>query len=260
MTVEPPSPTGARLGLLVGHSVDEADLGRPSRRRDLDVVSPSGPATVAVVDLDDVVVVPRHGLDTFTPAHRVDHAANLAALVAAGCDRVLAVGSVGSLRRDWPVGTIVAPDDLFAPWANPSWFDDGRGHQVPAIDRRWRRAVLDAWWHAAPVPVVDGGVYVQTSGPRFETPAEIRFYATVADVVGMTLASECVLAGEMGLPYAAVCTIDNLANGLDAEPLTAEAFRAGATANRETVRQALLSILPALTEDAGSDSAEPDPH
>jgi 5'-methylthioadenosine phosphorylase len=253
----PPTPTGRRLGLLVGHSVADADLGRPSRRLDLDVESPAGPVTVTVVEVDDVVVVPRHGLDAFTPAHRVDHAANLAAVVAAGCNRVLAVGSVGSLRRDWPVGTVVAPDDLFAPWTNPSWFSDERGHRVPGIDRRWRRAVLDAWRRAAPAPIIDGGVYVQTRGPRFETAAEIRFYATVGDVVGMTVASECVLAGEMALPYAAVCMVDNLANGVDDEPLTAEAFRAGAAANQRAMREALLALIPALGRTDGPESPPP---
>jgi len=32
----------------------------------------------------------------------------------------------------------------------------------------------------------DGGVYLQSMGPRFETKAEIRFMSTVGDVVGMT--------------------------------------------------------------------------
>ena len=42
-------------------------------------------------------------------------------------------------------------------------------------------------------PVVDGGVYVETRGPRFETPAEIRWLATLGDIVGMTAASEATL-------------------------------------------------------------------
>ena len=35
-----------------------------------------------------------------------------------------------------------------------------------------------------------------------------------ADVIGMTVASECVVAGELGLRYAALCVVDNLANGV----------------------------------------------
>ena len=49
----------------------------------------------------------------------------------------------------------------------------------------------------------------------------------------MTIASECILAGELGIPYAAVCVVDNLANGVAAEPLSVEEFEAGKAANRD---------------------------
>jgi len=82
------------------------------------------------------------------------------------------------------------------------------------------------------VELRDGGVYWQTVGPRFETPAEIRLIAAHADVVGMTIASECVLAGELGISYAAICVVDNLANGVGGAPLAVEDFEAGKATNR----------------------------
>ena len=45
------------------------------------------------------------------------------------------------------------------------------------------------------MPLHDGGVYWQVIGPRLETVAEIRLFAQHADVVGMTMASECVVGG-----------------------------------------------------------------
>ena len=59
--------------------------------------------------------------------------------------------------------------------------------------------VLDTWHAATEVPLHDGGVYWQVTGPRLETVAEIRVFAQHADVVGMTMASECTVAGELGL-------------------------------------------------------------
>jgi len=59
-----------------------------------------------------------------------------------------------------------------------------------------------------------GGTYVQTRGPRFETVAEIAALSQFADLVGMTLASEATLACELSIPFAAICTVDNYANGL----------------------------------------------
>ena len=67
-----------------------------------------------------------------------------------------------------------------------------------------------------------GGVYVQTRGPRIETVAEVKSLAWIADVVGMTVASEATLACELGMQFAALCTIENYANGLGDEVLTYE--------------------------------------
>ena len=67
----------------------------------------------------------------------------------------------------------------------------------------------------------------------------------------MTIASECVLAGEIGLAYASVCVVDNLANGVGEVTLTMEEFRAGAAANRVRLVGALDAVLPELSKEAG---------
>ena len=74
----------------------------------------------------------------------------------------------------------------------------------------------------------------------------MRALAAVADLVGMTVASECILTSEVGLPYAAVCVVDNLANGLGAQPLTLDEFRAGVAANRDRLIADLDAVLPRL--------------
>ncbi len=96
-----------------------------------------------------------------------------------------------------------------------------------------------AAWRASGGELRDGGVYWQTIGPRFETPAEIRLIAAHADLVGMTIASECIVAGELGLAYAAICVVDNLANGIGAggaqrRPSSRRTARRNARAPRTT--------------------------
>jgi 5'-methylthioadenosine phosphorylase len=168
------------------------------------------------------------------------------AAVDAGCDRVLAICSVGSLHAEIGVGSFACPDDFIAPQASPSVFDDERGHTAPGFDREWRAELLSTWEQRAPVPLRDGAVYWQTSGPRFETPAEIRLMAAHADLVGMTLASECILARELGLRHAAVCVVDNLANGIGPKPLSIEALERDRAANALQLRDALATVVPAL--------------
>ncbi len=163
---------------------------------------------------------------------------------------MLALGSAGSLRLDLEVGSFVCPDDFYAPETAPTFYDDPRGHSVPGFDPGWRKRVLDAWRGASGMELVDGGVYAQTIGPRFETPAEVRALARVADVVGMTLAAETVLAGEASLAYAAICSVDNLANGLSDQPLTVEDYQRGRDLTAEALKAALEAVLPALATGA----------
>ena len=67
------------------------------------------------------------------------------------------------------------------------------------------------------------GVYIQASGPNFETPAEIRAFAALgADVVGMSTACEAVAANHMGMKVCGISCISNLAAGISKTPLTHE--------------------------------------
>jgi 5'-methylthioadenosine phosphorylase len=237
-----------RLAVIGGHGILGTAFGAGASRVDID--TPYGSA--ALRDAGSHVVIQRHGLDEFVSAPFINHRAHVRALADVGCDRILGLASVGSLRRDLPVGTFVAPDDFIGLQLGISFSDGDEGHQAPGFDPAWRRTVADRWADNTDVPLHDGGVYWQAIGPRFETQAEIRLIAGHADLVGMTIASECVLAGEIGLAYASICVVDNLANGVGEVPLTMEEFRAGAAANRDRLVEALDAVLPALSKEAGS--------
>ena len=237
-----------RLAVTGGHGILGTEFAADASRVDVDTIY----GLAALLDAGSHVVIQRHGLDEFVSAPFINHRAHLRALADVGCDRILGVASVGSLRRDLPVGTFVAPDDFIALQLGISFSEGDDGHQSPGFDAVWRRTVTDRWAAHTDVPLRDGGVYWQAIGPRFETQAEIRLIAGHADLVGMTIAGECVLAGELGLAYAGVCVVDNLANGVGDAPLTVEEFRAGAAANRTRLVGALDTVLPALTQEAGS--------
>lgn len=205
------------------------------------------PHPIGVIDHGTHVALYRHGLDTYVPPHRIDHAAHLRTLVQLDCDRVLALSSVGAVRVDLGVGSFVAPHDFIALDHAPVAADDDTQHVVPGFTEAWRRQLLTAWRNATGEPLVDGGVYWQANGPRFETPAEIRLIATFADLVGMTVASECVAANQLGVAYAAVCVVDNLANGVGDTPLTTEEYERGVAQNSARLTAALTAVIPALS-------------
>jgi 5'-methylthioadenosine phosphorylase len=208
-------------------------------------LGPGGAEVAAAAAEHGAAIVQRHSGDPYVLPHEIDHVANLRPLVEQGCDRVLAISSVGSLSTELAVGSLVCPDDFIALHLGLSIFADARAHTAPAFDAHWRREVIDAWGSGGEPPR-DGGVYWQTIGPRFETPAEIRLIAPHADVVGMTVASECIVAGELGLQYAALCMVDNLANGLGETRLSVPELEADRVENAAVLRDGLAAVLPQL--------------
>src|SRR5215211_5281070 len=77
-------------------------------------------------------VIQRHG-DGYALPHEIDHVANMRALADAGCDRVLAIGSVGGLRRELGAGTFVCPHDFIALGRTPSTRSGETAHLVPGF-------------------------------------------------------------------------------------------------------------------------------
>lgn len=195
----------------------------------------------------DWELLQRHGeVAAYVLPHRIEHAANMRALAEAGCDQVLAIGSVGGLKAELSPGTMMVPDDFIALDAEPlSSLEGESAHRTVGFDAEWRQRVLDALAEAGAEPR-DGGVYWHANGPRFETPAEVRLIAAHADVVGMTIGSECLAACELGLRYAALCIVDNLANGVGEAELGIEEIGPTRELNRLRLQRLLGAVLPSL--------------
>ena len=67
------------------------------------------------------------------------------------------------------------------------------------------------------------GVYMQLTGPAFESPAEVKMCRALgADAVGMSTACEAVAANHMGMRVCGISCISNLAAGMTGNALTAE--------------------------------------
>jgi Purine nucleoside phosphorylase len=109
------------------------------------------------------------------------------------------------------------------------------------------RAVLAQAARRSGLEPVTEAVYAQTIGPRYETPAEVRLLAQFAEIVGMTMANEADCAAELGLPYAAVCAIDNWANGIDETPLAHDDLLTRQVETIAAVETLLLAAVEELT-------------
>jgi 5'-methylthioadenosine phosphorylase len=187
-----------------------------------------------------VVFVPRHGTDPHRHIlpHLINHQANLQALKDLGVREVVGINSTGSLKRRLRPGTLVVPDDYLMPTPGPTAVREKPIHITPALSAEVRGKLLEAARQCTS-DAVDGGIYWQTAGPRLETRAEIAMMAQFADLVGMTMASEAIIAQELDIPYASLCSVDNFANGLEDGELTMEKILWHARRNAETILRIL---------------------
>ncbi|MCD8216970.1 MAG: purine-nucleoside phosphorylase [Clostridiales bacterium] len=109
------------------------------------------------------------------------------------------------------------PSPLIGP--NP----DELGVRFPDMSHIYDPGLQDAVRTAAGrlgIPLKEG-VYIQLTGPNYESPAEIRMCKTIgADAVGMSTACEAIAANHMGMKVCGISCISNLAAGISKKPLT----------------------------------------
>ncbi len=88
------------------------------------------------------------------------------------------------------------------------------------------------------------GIYAFTTGPCFETPAEIRAYwIWKADAVGMSTVPEAIVANAIGMRIAAMSCITNMAAGISKQPLTHSEVMDATEAAAERMSNLVMAIL-----------------
>jgi len=217
-----------------------------------------GNVVVHVDDKQECIFLQRHHADAsrqgaYTLPHLINHRANMVALSQLNVQSIVAICSVGSLKPDLVPGTIVVPKDFVALFSPPTTiFDDNQSHIVAGIHSTWRENILRALRSEGVQPPVvssllfDGGVYIQTQGPRFETASESLFLSQLGDVVGMTAATEAALASELRIPYAMVCSVDNYANGIASQALDANEFQSNVVQHQQQVEAVVNRLMDTL--------------
>jgi 5'-methylthioadenosine phosphorylase len=208
-----------------------------------EIITPHGP--VNILYQDKIAFIPRHGIQSNIPPHRINHRANIFACKEKGILRIISVNSVGSLKMEFAPPSIMIPHDYIGIWDTATFYEDKIVHIVPGISEGLRENLLSLT-NKFGLNVIPKGVYIQTTGPRLETKSEVKMLANFADVVGMTMASEATLAAELNLQYASICSVDNYAHGLVDEPLTSEAIIRNARENGEKIRDFLFKIAGEL--------------
>lgn len=169
-----------------------------------------------------------------------------------GADTAILTNATGSLNPDFKAGEFVCVEDQISSFIPSPLIGENIdelgsrfvGMEV-AFDEGMRDAVLKAG-QENDIPV-HSGVYLQVTGPQYETPAEIKMYRSLgADTIAMSMADEVLAARHMGMRVCAINCISNMAAGMEEEGFTEESIgesMGGASQELAVLVDALLDTL-----------------
>lgn len=164
------------------------------------------------------------------------------AMQAAGIDTLVTTNAVGALNPSFEVGSFcVMSDHINFTGRNPIAHPEGNliaERFVPMLDAhdpQMRALLLDI---AAREGVdVNEGAYLGLMGPNFETPAEVRLFASWgADTVAMSVVEEVIAARHVGMRVLGLSLVSNKACGIE-----------GADPNSDEVMDVAEKVKPEFT-------------
>ncbi len=197
--------------------------------------------------------LPRHSAKHTIRPTDVNSRANIFAMKKLGVQRILAPSTVGSLREDYRPGDIVLIDQFIdrTTKREQSFYTGRKVCHISVAEPTCRelRQIIAKAAAKTGIKIHDSGTYVCVEGPRFSTKAESRMYRTwEADVVGMTLVPECVLAREAELCYASIAMVTDYDVWKD-KPVSAREIAATVKANVEKVKRLINKTIPLIPKD-----------
>jgi 5'-methylthioadenosine phosphorylase len=204
----------AKIGVIGGTGL--YDVKGLTEVEEVDIDTPFGKPsdTIIVGKLEGVGVafVPRHGQGHRIIPSEVPSRANIYSLKSLGVESIIAINSVGSLKKEIRRGDLVIPDQLIDRTKSRinTFFGDGIVAHIsfaepfcPSLRRLLYDMAGEVGANAHPT-----GTYMVMEGPAFSTKAESCLHRSWgADVIGMTALPEAKLAREAEICYAIVACV-----------------------------------------------------
>jgi 5'-methylthioadenosine phosphorylase len=256
--VNPPRET-AKLAIIGGTGIYDPKLFHESKEIKVSTPygSPSPFMSIWQHNGKSVAFIPRHGRDHSIPPHKINYRANIFALKQVGVERIISVSSVGSLRENLKPGGFAFPDQFIDRTKNraDTFFEGAQVAHVSSADPfcpQIRNALSDSAKEMRLERSTEA-TYVCIEGPRFSTRSESKLFRQWgADIVGMTLYPECILAREAQICYASISMITDYDVWAD-KPVTAAEVSETMRKNVENAKRLVLSVIDSLPERRSCD-------
>jgi 5'-methylthioadenosine phosphorylase len=245
----------AEIGVIGGSGLYDSKLLKNNSEMSVDTPfgSPSDLVTIGELAGRKVAFLPRHGKRHTIRPTDVNSRANIYALKQLGVQRIVAVSTVGSLKEEYKPGDIVFVDQFIdrTTRREQSFYAKDKVCHIsvaepmcPEIRQVLIRTAKENGIMAHPT-----GTYVCIEGPRFSTKAESRmFRGWGAEIIGMTLVPECVLAREAELCYASISTVTDYDVWKD-HPVSAEEIINTMKVNLEKVKKLVMESVAIMPKE-----------
>jgi purine-nucleoside phosphorylase len=168
---------------------------------------------------------------------------------ALGVEELLIFNAVGGMNPHLDLGDLVAvTDHINLMGDNPliGWNDERLGERFPDMSQPYhhpRRALLESVAVEMGTPL-RRGVLVAVAGPNLETAAEYRFLRRIgADLVGMSMVPENLVAVHAGLKVLGVCVVTDLCRPDALEVANLDRIIATANAAEPKLRALVVKYL-----------------
>ena len=143
-----------------------------------------------------------------------------------GAKYILLTNAAGGIDLDFEPADLMLIEDHISSFIRSPLIGENieeLGVRFPDMSRVYDLKLCECIRRAASSEGIDikEGTYLQTSGPQFETPTEIKMFRTLgASAVGMSTVVEAIAAHHMGLRVCGISCISNMAAGILDQPLT----------------------------------------
>lgn len=204
----------AEIGIIGGTGVYDPELLKNAQEIKVHTPygSPSDLITIGELQGEKIAFLPRHGKKHTIRPTDINNRANIYALKELGVQWILAPCAVGSLKEEFKPGDLVFVDQFIdrTTKREQSFYTGLQVCHVTVAEPICPelRKTLTKVAANQKIRHHTAGTYVCIEGPRFSTKAESKLFRSWgADVIGMTLVPECVLAREAQMCYASIATV-----------------------------------------------------
>lgn len=171
-----------------------------------------------------------------------------------GAEFLFLTNAAGGVNVDFQAGDLMMIQDQIScfvpsPLLGPN--QEELGPRFPDMSDIYRKEYQKVIYEAAKALGISlkEGVYLQLTGPAYESPAEIRMVRTLgADAVGMSTACEAVAANHMGMKVLGISFIANLACGMTDQPLSHKEVQEAANLAAPRFRQLVTEVIGRIGE------------